>query len=238
MLKSNKVYHGDCLEIIKKIDDNSIDCVITDPPYGINYNSSRQGFNSRGDVLIETGEHYFDKISGDNCLLVEWLVDAFRVLKQNSAIYIFCHWKKWGELSKAVEAVNFNIKNMIVLNKSNFGMGDLKGAYAPKHELILFAVKGRHLMNVPPRLNDIWDVKVLYSGSIRLHPNQKHESSILPAIQQSTKKNDIILDLFAGSGTTAIACLNTNRNYILIEKEEKYVDICRKRIDEWKQLFA
>ena len=220
----NKLYHGDCLEVMKDIPQ--VDCIITDPPYGINYKSSRQTYNPSDLTDVE----YFTEIIGDDTLPVTWLELAYKVLKDDKAIYIFCHWSKWGELSIEVTKVGFTIKNMIVLNKTNWGMGDLKGSYAPKHELILFATKGRHIMNVPPRIADVWEAKVIFSGSYHYHPNQKPLSWLKPAIQQSTIEGDIILDPYAGSGSLGIACMNTKRNYILIEKDKHYYNVCKDRI--------
>ena len=229
-----KIACCDCVRGMKLFPNQCIDLIITDIPYGINYKSQKQNYDTRSGKTIKIErEEYFQEIQNDDAVPIEWLLEAFRLLKDGSAIYIFSHWKTWGKLYNAVENAGFKIKNMIVLNKSNHGMGDLKGSYAPKHELLMFATKGRHTLNFPDkRENDIWDVKVKFSGSKRLHPNEKPLSWILPAILNSSNEKDIILDPFIGSGSTAEVCIENNRNFIGIDIDKQYVDIARKRINE------
>ncbi|MDD4988369.1 MAG: site-specific DNA-methyltransferase, partial [Candidatus Izemoplasmatales bacterium] len=209
------VLTGRCEELLPI----SCDLIVTDPPYGIGYCSGRQGIDRKtsvqrlGDFVVRSP--YFENIVGDTELPTDWLPLAYDSLKTDGAIYIFCSWKTWGGLSVAVESAGFKIKNLIVVNKSNHGMGDLKGSYAPKHEFILFAVKGKHVLH-PPRISDVWDMPVKFSGSKRLHPNEKPISWILPCIEHSSNEGDTVLDPFAGSGTVAIACKMLGRKSISI----------------------
>jgi site-specific DNA-methyltransferase (adenine-specific) len=164
-------------------------------------------------------------------LHTEWISEAYRVLKESSALYVFSHWSKWDILYNSVLNAGFNVKNMIVLNKSNHGAGDLFGSFSPKHELILFATKGRHELRFPEgRIDDIWNVPVKFSGSKRFHPNEKPVSWILPAILNSSDKEQVILDPFLGSGTTGIAAIGCGRQFIGVEKDQTYFDIAQKRI--------
>ena len=225
----SSIYNNDCLDVMAKMANSSVDLIITDPPYGINYKSNKQNCDTRQEKTIKKDRsEYFDQIIGDSDIPLDWLSEAYRVLKDGSAIYIFCHWSKWSLLAYGVENAGFKIKNMIVLNKSNHGMGDLKGSYAPKHELLLFATKGRHILNFPEkRMNDVLDVPVKYSGAKRLHPNEKPTSWLEPFILNSSRKMDVVFDPFAGSGSTGAACLKMNRVFILVELDEThYNTIC------------
>lgn len=230
-----KLMLGDCLERMKEIPDGCIDMVLTDPPYGISYKSGRQGIdriksNARqGDDVVR--DAYFSHIANDSELPVEWLYEAYRVLRDNSAIYVFGRWDKWSLLASAIQDAGFALKNMIVLYKSNHGMGDLKGSYAPKHELLAYAVKGKHALQ-GKRLPDVWEVPVKFSGARRHHPNEKPLSWLTPAIEKSTEEGCTVLDPFAGSGTTGVACVNTNRDFIGIELDKEYFRIAKKRILE------
>ena len=232
---SHVLIHGDCNEVLKEIPSESIDLIITDPPYGINFESSSQNYNKRdgvNNIYIKTGKHYFDKIQNDDVVSVEWLEDAYRVLKDGTAIYIFCHWQTYSYLVDWVEKY-FKVKNMIVLNKSNHGMGDLKGSYAPKHELLLFAVKGRHNFQEDlPRPKDVWDVPVKYSGAKRYHPNEKPLSWFTNPIIYSSKEGDVVLDPFMGSGSTGVAALSYGRHFVGVELDKKYFDIAHQRLGE------
>lgn len=148
-------------------------------------------------------------------------------------MYVFAHWSKWSELYSATEAVGFNLKNMIVLNKSNHGMGDLGGSYAPKHELLLFATKGKHSLLFPHgRVDDVWNVPVKFSGSRRFHPNEKPVNWIVPAIENSSELGQVILDPFMGSGTTGVVAVQMGRNFIGIEKDAQYVKVAEQRIKQ------
>lgn len=224
---------GDCFELLKNIPSEAIDMIYTDVPYGIEFKSNKQNHDTRSGKTVKVDrEEFFQEINGDKELpSVDWLKQAYRVLKNNSAIYVCVHWETFGELKSQVVCAGFKPKNMIVLNKSNHGMGDLKGQYAPKHELILFATKGRHILNFPEgRKNDVWDVPVKYSGAIRLHPNEKPLSWIVPAIINSSCEGDVVLDPFMGSGSTGEASLKNGRRFIGMDNDPRYFDVAKKRI--------
>jgi site-specific DNA-methyltransferase (adenine-specific) len=229
---ANSIICGDSSALLKDMPSESVDMILTDMPYGIAYKSNKQNYDTRGDAPVSKDrDEYFEQIQGDEELPTSWLTDAYRVLKDNSAIYVFAHWSKWHILYPAVCDAGFVPKNMIVLNKSNHGMGDLRGSFAPMHELILFAAKGRHILNFrAKRLNDVWDVPVRYSRARRYHPNEKPISWLTPCIESSTKRGDIVLDPFAGSGSTGVACKQLGRKYVLMDIEQKYCDIACDRI--------
>lgn len=211
--------HDDCTNVLSHIIDQSIDLIVTNPPYGISFDSGKN--------------KYFGQIKNDNNIPLGWIKESYRILKDNSAIYIFCHWKTWGPLFDEVSNCGFSVKNMIVLNKSNHGMGDLKGQYAPKHELLMYASKGRHILNFPhKRMNDVWDVPIKFTKSHRYHQNEKPYSWIEPCIINSSKEGDTVLDPFMGSGTTMVVCQKINRNGIGIEIDEQYINIARTRIND------
>ena len=219
----NKIIQGDCLEVMKNIPDKSVDLVVTDPPYLMGYQSGWR-------------KQKFEKIIGDRMgekeneeLIIETVKQCERVMKDDTAIYMFCSWHNVDFFKKEFQK-QFKLKNIIVWVKNNHGSGDLKGSYAPKHELILFGHKGRSL-NRGKRMADV----VLFdkvSGGKMLHPTEKPIDLLETIINNSSDKENVVLDMFAGSGTTAVACLNTNRNFIGIEQEQKYVDIANERIEE------
>ncbi|MDD5651565.1 MAG: site-specific DNA-methyltransferase [Candidatus Nanoarchaeia archaeon] len=235
-MKTSKIHLGNCIDILNNLENESIDLIVSDPPYGISYLSNKQQSSMRTGITIQNrDENYFTKIQNDEELPTEYLSIIYNKLKNNSAIYLFCHWRNFGKLQVAVEKVGFTVKNMIVMNKSNHGMGDIKGSYAPKHELVLFASKGRHILNnINGRINDVLDVKVLFSGSKRMHPNEKPIGWIKPFILNSSKENDIILDMFMGSGSTGVACVETNRKFIGIEIDNNFFNIAKNRLESVK----
>lgn len=166
----------------------------------------------------------------DNCdFLKPFFEQSYRILKNNSSIYCFCSWHNVDIFKKEFEKY-FNLKNILIWEKNNTGMGDLKGSYAPKYEMILFGNKGqRELENF--RYSDI--IKCNKTNNL-LHPTQKPVALIEKLINNSSKKNDIVLDAFGGSGTTAVACYNTHRKYIVIEKNKEYYKTSVERLEDIK----
>ena len=215
--------------------DNSVDLIVTDPPYGINFKSGGQLENRRtvgrpqGSKVRD--KNYFDVIANDDAVPTEWLKEAFRVLRPDTGLYVFCHWKGWSTLYSATTLAGFTVKNMVVLNKSNHGMGDIKGSFAPKHELLLFASKGRHILRFPPRLKDVWDVPVKFSGAHHFHPNEKPISWMVPAILASSDPGQTILDPFCGSGSTLEAAAKNSRDFVGFDIDQKWIDIAKGRLE-------
>lgn len=205
---------GDCLDIMKNIENESIDMILTDPPYMIDYRSNRRVIKDKFDVIV----------SSEN--LIKHSLEAMnRVLKNNSAIYMFCSWHNVDLFKQEFEKY-FKLKNILVWNKNNHGSGDLKGSYAPKHELILFGHKGRAL-NKSKRLPDVINVDKIPSNKLR-HPTEKPTELLDIFIKNNSDIGDIILDPFMGVGTTIESARELDRRYIGIEIEKQYFDIAVK----------
>ena len=216
-----KLLQGDCLELMKCIPDGSVDMILTDPPYGMNYQSNRRKITPQ-----------FEKIQGDidiNDWLSGFVEESYRVMKENTAIYMFASWHNIDIFKQEFEK-KFKLKNIIVWNKNNHGSGDLKGAYAPKYELILYGHKGRSTFRCK-RLSDVQEYKKV-NGNDMLHPTQKPIDMLEIFIKNNSDEGNIILDPFMGSGTTGVACKNLNRNFIGMELDEDYFNIAKERIEK------
>ncbi len=215
----NQIILGDCLVELKKIEEASVDLIITDPPYNMNY-------SGRGKL------NHFNGFANDNLTPEEhtaWfescLKEFYRVLKNDSAIYIYIDFRNYARIYNVVVKY-FDIKNCIIWDKGSIGMGQ---SYRFQHEFIIYAVKGKPKLNfIKKNVPDIFRVKRV-SGKYK-HPTQKPVDIIKPFIEYSSLPNDIVLDAFAGSGSTALACVELGRNYIVIEQDPKYVDIIKERI--------
>ena len=215
-----QLMQGDCLERMKEIPDGSIDMVLTDPPYGMDFQSNRRVVNAK-----------FAKIANDKNL--DWVglfVDeCHRVMAANSAIYFFCSWHNIDYFKQAIER-KFKLKNMIVWVKNNHGSGDLKGGYAPQHEIVFYACKGR-VLNRGKRLPDVIYADKIPSAKL-VHPTEKNISMLEVFVGQHTDAGMSVLDPFMGSGTTGVAAANLNRNFIGIELDENYFNIAKERIEK------
>lgn len=207
---------GDCLEIMKDIPDGSVDLVLTDSPYGIDFQSHYR-------------KEMHPKIWNDKVLdwLEKYVDECFRILKDNTAVYFFCSWHNVDIFKQSIEK-KFKIKNILIWEKNNTSMGDLKASYAPKYEMIIFAHKGRKLLN-GFRYADI--IKANRTGN-KLHPTEKPVDLLELFIKNSSDENAVVFDGFMGSGSTGVACVNTNRNFIGIELDENYFNIAKERIEK------
>ena len=217
----NKIILGDCLEEMKNIQDESIDLVVTDPPYLINYKTSYRK---------DKTHDFCTPIQNDNNekLIHDYIKECYRIMKPNTAMYMFCSADKVDFFKKELQS-SFNIKNMIIWIKNNWTAGDLEAAFGRQYEIIFLVNKGRCKFN-GKRITDVWSFDRV-AGKKQIHQNQKPIELIIQCVEKHSNPNDIIFDGFSGSGTTAISCLNTNRKYICIEKEEKYFNIMKERIE-------
>ena len=216
-----KLFHGDCLDVMKNITDESVDLIVTDPPYLMDYKSNRR-------VKMDK----FDKIKNDinsYDLISNYFSECYRIMKSNTAIYCFCSWHNVDFFKHEFEK-HFKLKNIIVWNKNNHGTGDLKGSYAPKYEFILFGHKGRTLLR-EKRIPDVIDCPKI-PNKFLLHPTEKPIELISIFIKQSSDEDDIVFDGFMGCGSTGIASLNNNRKFIGIELDDKYFEIAKNRIEK------
>ena len=206
---------GDCLEKMKEIESGSVDMILTDPPYGMDFQSNYRKVS-------------YEKIKNDVDLrwLDVWVDDLFRVAANNTAHYVFCSFHNVDKFKQALER-KFKIKNMLIWEKNNTSMGDLKGDFAPKYEMIIFIHKGRRLINGKRDSNIL---KFSRTGN-KLHPTQKPVDLLEYLLTKFSDEGGVILDPFMGSGSTGVAAKNLNRKFIGIEMDENYFNIAKERIE-------
>lgn len=213
-LELNKIWNMDCLEFMKTLPDKCIDLVLTDPPYGMNFQSNYRKIK-------------FKKIKNDNNLdwVPKFIENCNRILKDNRHLYLFCSYHNVDIFKQAIEK-HFEVKNILVWIKNNTGMGDLEGDYAPQYEFCIYARKGNRKLN-NGRNSNILQYK--RTGNIN-HPTEKPLDLFSFLIRKSSNENELVFDGFLGGGTTAIACKMLNRNYIGCEISKEYCDIAEARI--------
>jgi len=210
----NKVHCADCLSFMKKIPDDSIDLVLTDPPYGDNIGYGRMG------KKIENNE--------DETINYKMLDIVWNKMKDNTNLYLFTNWKFEIKLRNYIEKyTKFNIRMLLVVVKNNFGMGY---SFRNQYELCLVLEKGK------PKYNKNDFSNVLYMQYINhtkdTHPHEKSKNILSKMIEHSSIKGDIVLDCFAGSGSHLVAAQALGRNFIGVEISEKYCEIARQRLNQ------
>ncbi len=220
-----KLYCDDCLNIMKQIENESIDLIVTDPPYLIKYKTNRRK-NKDHDFCSEI-------LNDDNeQLIIDYIKECYRILKNNTAMYMFCNCDKVDFFKQELENAGFKIKNMIIWVKNNWTAGDLKAQFGKQYEIIFLVNKGRKCFN-GKRITDIWMFDRI-SGKKQLHQNQKPVDLLKQCILKHSDENDIIFDGFMGSGSTGVACIETNRKFIGVELDKKYFEIAKERIENLK----
>lgn len=227
--KDNKgmLFNCDCLELMNKMEDESIDLIVTDPPYKLNKTTGSLTSSSKKD------KWQGNLIAGDktvniqnNIKFSEWIPKIYNLLKPNSHCYIWVNDKNLVDLCNEAEKVGFKLHNILVWEKNNCTPNRW---YMKNCEFILFLHKGK---SFPIKnLNN----KQLFScnninGKYKFHPTQKPIEYINRLIENSSNKDEIIFDPFMGSGTTCLASKILNRRYIGCEIDKKYFDISVDRI--------
>ena len=220
-----KLYCDDCLNIMKQIDNESIDLIVTDPPYLIKYKTNHRK-NKDHDFCSEI-------LNDDNeQLIIDYIRECYRILKNNTAMYMFCNCDKVDFFKQELENAGFKIKNMIIWVKNNWTAGDLKAQFGKQYEIIFLVNKGRKYFN-GKRITDVWMFDRI-SGKKQLHQNQKPVDLLKQCILKHSDENDIVFDGFMGSGSTGVACIETNRKFIGVELDKKYFEIAKERIENLK----
>lgn len=225
-MEINKIYNENCLEGMKRIADNSIDLVVTDPPYTM----TKRGKSCRPNWMPNNmGNNVF---SDDIPNVKDWMGQVYRVLSDKSHFYTFVNINDITKYLQIANDLGFKIHNIISMIKDT---GMPNRWYYKQTELVLFFRKG----SAKP-INDYTsrdNIKVVMpkKKTGKLHITQKPLNFIQLLITNSSRENEVILDPFMGSGTTAIACMNTGRNFIGFEMDKCYYDIACKRIESHKE---
>ena len=217
-MKTNVCYQGDCLDILPTLPSNSVDMVLVDPPYGIDFQSAWR----------TNKEDWKPKILNDKAPFTKWTDNAYRIMKDNTGLLCFTRWDTEQQFRDALTKSGFICKQQIIWDKVVHGMGDLKGDFASQHENIIFATKGRFIFK-GKRPKSIFRYQRVNPEKL-VHPNEKPTELLEDLIKSISVEDDVILDCFAGSGSLGLSCKNTNRNFILIEQDEKYCEIIKERV--------
>lgn len=205
------LYLGDCRDVIPNV---KFDVSISDPPYG-----------ARRPCARRTAEKQFDEVANNDQVYPDWIKDLHTSTNENGAAYIFTCWDVLSEWSTAMTDAQFRVRNCIVWNKTVHGCGDLQTCWGPRHEMILFGAKGRHILKGKRPVDVISVPKV--SPSQLKHPYEKPQELLLKIIKAS---DGTIFDPFCGSGTTLVAAKLLGRTSIGCEINEAYCELTAQRL--------
>ena len=229
-MEVNRIIQGDCINVLKTFPDDCVDCVITDPPYNIGGKSSKltmvgSNVKSNSEVLGEWDDiqNYFEWTR-------MWLEEIHRVCR--GGVFCFFDLNEIGKLRDVVTEVGFYPKNFIILVKNNPLPHIRKTGYRSGFEIGLMFMKNKDSKFNFLTQREMINVKYYNIGDKQTaHPTEKPEGIINHLISVLSDKDDLVLDLFLGSGTTAVVAKKLGRNYIGIEQKSEYVKMAEDRVN-------
>jgi len=232
MIEPDSLLLGDCLDVMKEIPDNSIDLIVTDPPYKV---TARGNYGNTGGMMKSKIYMDGDVFSHNHITPEEYAPEFYRILKENTHCYVMCNHLNLQNMMNVFTENGFKFTKSLIWNKKNKIMGLY---YMSQFEYILFFRKGEgvpihhcgtaDILEIPQKKHKDADGK-------NLHDTEKPVELMKILIENSSKEGDTILDPFVGIGTTCLAAYNTNRHYIGIEKDETYFNIAKERIEKAKE---
>ena len=249
----NKIINGDSIKELKKIPNETFDLIFADPPYNLQLkNKLTRPDRSRVSAVNDKWDQ-FESFKKYDEFTVAWLKECKRILKKNGAIWVIGSYHNIFRLGTAIQDLEFWILNDVIWNKNN-PMPNFRGTrFTNAHETLIWASKSEKskytfnyqslkCLNDDLQMRSNWNLPIC-NGSERLkkngkkvHSTQKPESLLHRVLLASSNKDDMILDPFLGSGTTATVAKKLGRNYYGIEKEKNYCKASEQRLKNTKPI--
>jgi site-specific DNA-methyltransferase (adenine-specific) len=187
-----------------------VDAVVTDPPYGISYRSPSGA-----------------RILNDSAAYIWWLHEAWRVTAKNGALVCFCRWDVQEDFRWAIELAGWKVKSQVIWDRMLHGMGDIRATFAPRHDVIWFAVKGKYRFP-SGRPTSVIQTQRVKSGLV--HPTEKPVELMERLVEAVVRPAGIVLDPCMGSGSTGVACVRKGYRFIGMELDADHFNTARRRI--------
>ncbi len=228
------VLQGDAVATVALLGAGAVDAVIMDPPYCSGSVSEASRSAAKGQGLRSETLARFGWFVGDNMGTagLVWLMRAVafasvRVVKRSGSLLVFCDWRMVPSVVPAIESAGWRYQNLIVWDKGSPGLG---AGFRAQHELVA------HFTNGEPAYHDKSTSNVLRSGRVhhtaRVHQTEKPVELLRRLVRVTTPPDGVVLDPFAGSGSTAVAALLEGRSAIGIERDAAHVATARRRLAE------
>lgn len=245
-LAFNKIYNTDCIEGMKNILNNTIDLVITDPPFAIEFKAKRNNYNRTQSRVLEgyaeiPEEKYYE-------FTIQWMKEVYRILKESGSMYVFSGWNNLKDILMAIDELGFITVNHIIW-KYQFGVvtkrrfvtshyhclyvckNDAKRKFFPysRYDKKLKDTKGGSLHYEDKE--DVWFIKREYWNGDQKTPTKLPLDLIKKILMYSSGESDIVLDPFLGSGQVAMVSKMLNRQYIGFEIVKEYYEFAKQRLE-------
>lgn len=225
------LYNTDCMEMLKNVPNNSIDLIVTDPPYKC---TPRGCTGTMGGYWKSERAKKGLIFNYNNISCKKYLLEFYRILKEKTILYIMCNNVNLQEIINKGVKSGFIFVKCLIWEKGH----KICGRYYMNcfEYIVLFRQGGDRPINKcgTPDILKVPIKKLKGADGYNLHDTEKPVELMQILVENSSNPNDVVLDPFMGIGSTGIACVNTNRNFIGIEIDKTYFDIAKNRIEEIK----
>lgn len=225
--EKNKLIHGNAMFYLKEMQDNSVDLIVTDPPYRV---SKRGNPGNSGGMLRKTVFMQGQVFENNEITPEEYIPDFYRILKEGSHCYIMTNHRNLKHMLNTATEQGFKFVKSLIWDKKNKIMGQY---YMSQFEYILFFRKGKGKKINDCGTSDILRIpnrKTKDSMGKNIHDTEKPVELMKVLIENSTQSGEVVLDPFGGVGSVAVACQELDRRYIVIEINEKYYEAAKMRL--------
>jgi DNA modification methylase len=233
---AQRIIQGDAFEEMTKLEPESIDLIVTDPPYNI---SDPSKLTKKGGEIVELDIADWDKQTEEEYeqFILKLLLAIKRLLKPSGSFYLFLDKAFSGRAWKMCKEIGLKPKNIVHWRKTNPVPQVRKNNYLSAIEHILYGVKGeKYTFNFKSdnEMHNVIELPIETGLERQRYPHEtaKPLELIEHLIEVSSNPKDLVLDPFAGRGTTAIACINKGRNWIVIEKDPRHVKTIKRWVEE------
>ncbi len=248
VLPLNQIIHGDCVDVLKTMPDESIDLIFADPPYYLQLENELIRPNQTVVDAVDDDWDQFDGFQNYDNFTVNWLAESQRILKPKGSIWVIGSYHNIFRVGTAMMNLGFWILNDVIWHKTN-PMPNFHGTrFTNATETLIWAKKDKDSsykfnyhsmknMNGEKQMQNVWRIplcrgeeRIMIDGE-KAHSTQKPEALLYRVILSASEPNDVILDPFFGSGTTGAVAKKLKRNFIGVEQSEKYIDVARDRVN-------
>jgi DNA modification methylase len=249
LLELNKIYAGDCLELLRQLPDNSADLIFADPPYNLQLEGDLYRPDNSKVSAVNDGWDRFGSFSEYDAFTSAWLRECHRVMKPTGCIWVIGTYHNIYRVGTILQDTGFWILNDIIWIKTN-PMPNFRGTrFTNAHETLIWAAKSKlskytfHYRSMKAFNDDLqmrsdWVIPLcrgaerMKEEGRRAHSTQKPEELLYRIILATSSPGDIVLDPFVGSGTSAVVAKRLGRNFLGFERDVSYVRMARGRIDK------
>lgn len=228
--KVDSIVLGDALELLPGVPSGTVDLIVTDPPFAIDFRAKKMNYNRTGANVIDgyceiDGRDYAD-------FSQRWMEEAYRVLSPSGSMYVFSGWNRLKDVLSALDETGFSTINHIIW-KYQFGVFTRK-KYVTSHYHILFAVRNpaKYTFNkIEHYPEDVWTINREYWKGRKKTPTKLPPDLVRKILSFSSNPGDLVLDPFLGSGTVAMVSKEMGRHFLGFELVRDYYDFARERIE-------